>query len=80
MFGGGLLKHGVPFEAARLVFSDPFAIERRDEGSPRGEERYLTIGMVYGRLLYAARGEQIRIISAREAEPLERRQYHEENS
>ena len=39
--------------------------------------------MVEGRLLYVAytmRGDVIRIISARGAEPHEKRRYHEENS
>ena len=40
------------------------------------------IGMVGNRLLfvaYAMRGESIRIISGRRAEPYERRKYHDEN-
>ena len=43
---------------------------------------YAVIGMVEGRLLfvdYTMRGEKIRIITARKAEPYERRRYHEEN-
>ena len=39
--------------------------------------------MAEGRLLYVAytmRGDMIRIISARGAEPYERRRYHEENA
>jgi uncharacterized DUF497 family protein len=46
------------------------------------EERYCAIGMAEGRLLcvgYAICGEKIRIITARKAEPYERRKYHEEN-
>jgi uncharacterized DUF497 family protein len=41
-----------------------------------------TYGMVEGRLLFVAytmRGETIRMISARGAEPHEQRQYHENN-
>ena len=48
-----------------------------------GEDRYSILGMVDGRLLYVAStvGEGvIRIISARGAEPYERRQYHEDNT
>lgn len=74
--------HGVTFEAARDVFADPFAIEWRDEREDYGEDRYAILGMVESRLLYVAytiRREKIRIISARGAEPHERRQYHEEN-
>ena len=40
------------------------------------------IGIVEGRLLfvgYTVRGAKIRIITARKAEPYERRKYHEEN-
>jgi uncharacterized DUF497 family protein len=74
--------HGVTFEAARDVFKDPFAIEWLDERVPYGEDRYIVIGMVEDRLLFVAytvKGDAIRIISARGAEPYERRKYHEEN-
>lgn len=74
--------HGVSFEAAREVFNDPFALEWLDDREPYGEDRYVILGMVDNRLLYVAytmRGEKIRIISARGAEPHESRQYHEEN-
>ncbi|HEV3183599.1 MAG TPA: BrnT family toxin [Xanthobacteraceae bacterium] len=76
-------KHGVTFEAARDVFQDPFALEWLDEGQDEGEPRFATLGMVEGRLLfvaYAMRGAVTRIISARLAEPFERRRYHEENT
>ena len=67
---------------ARDVFKDPVAIEWLDDLEDYGEDRYVIIGMVDNRLLYVAyamRGEAIRIISARGAEPHERRQYHEDN-
>ena len=76
-------KHGVRFEAARHVFKGPFAIEEIDDRENYGEERFILIGRASGRLLvvvYAMRGEAIRIISARGAEPYERREYHEQNS
>ena len=47
------------------------------------EQRFLLLGMVQDRLLavaYTMRGKRVRIISARDAEPRERRRYHEENS
>jgi hypothetical protein len=75
--------HGVWFEAAREVFQDPFALEWLDDREDYGEDRYIILGMLENRLLYVAhtmRGEKIRLISARGAEPQERRQYHEENS
>jgi uncharacterized protein len=73
--------HGVTFEAARDVFKDPFALEWLDDREPYGEDRYVILGLVDNRLLYVAytlRGDTMRIISARGAEPHERRQYHEE--
>lgn len=76
-------KHGVSFEMAKKVFNDPFAIEWLDDRQDHGEERHVILGMVENRLLYVAytmRGEKIRLISARGAEPHERRRYHEENS
>jgi uncharacterized protein len=54
-----------------------------DDREDYGEERFTIIGMVENRLLFIAytmRGESIRIISARGAEPHERRSYHEEDT
>jgi uncharacterized DUF497 family protein len=58
-----LAKHGVSFEQARDAFDDPFAIV---------ESRLLVVA-------HTLRADKVRISSAREAEPHERRQYHEEN-
>ena len=74
--------HGVSFEMARDVFQDIFAIEWIDDRHGDMEQRFVTVGTVEGRLLFVAytlRGQRIRIISAREAEPRERRRYHNEN-
>jgi uncharacterized DUF497 family protein len=76
-------RHGVTFEAARDVFDDPFALNWTDDSQEESELRFATLGMVEGRLLfvaYAMRGDVIRIISARLAEPFERRRYHEEDT
>ena len=75
-------KHGVRFEAARDVFKDPFAVEFIDDRHDYGDDRFVLIGMASGRLLtvgYSLRGEAIRVISARSAEPFEHRAYHEQN-
>jgi uncharacterized protein len=67
--------HGVSFEAARLAFSDVFGVVREDRRLNYGEERFVLLGMVQERLLavsYTMRGERVRIISARFAEPQER--------
>jgi len=74
--------HGVTFEMAREAFRDPFAVEWIDTAQDPHEERYAMIALVQGRLLFVAyiiRGERTHIISARKAEPYERRKYHEEN-
>ncbi len=76
-------KHGVGFEEACGVFRDPFAIELLDDRDDYGEDRYILIGMAAPGVLvvvYTVRDERNRIISARRAEPNERRFYHEQNS
>jgi uncharacterized DUF497 family protein len=73
----------VSFEQARDAFDDPFAIDFLDDREDYGEQRLILVGMVESRLLivaYTMRGDKVRLISAREAEPHERRRYHEENS
>lgn len=76
------LHHAVTFEMAKLAFEDAFGIDRADLREDYGEYRFNLIGMADGRLLhvtYTMRDDRIRIISARGAEPYERRLYHEEN-
>jgi uncharacterized protein len=72
-------KHGVDFRTAARIFLDPYVIEFDDrDGS--GEPRFNAIGLVDGRMLfvtYTTRGDVVRIISARGAEPHEKRKYHE---
>jgi uncharacterized DUF497 family protein len=77
-----LAKHGVSFEQGRDAFDDPFAIDFVDDREDYGEQRVILLGMAESRVLVVAhtlRGDKVRIISAREAEPQERRKYHEEN-
>ena len=80
-----LKKHGISFEAATFAFDDPYAVTEIDriEG---GEYRWQTIGMAFGvSLLLVAHTvededvETIRIISARRAEPSERRKYEQQD-
>jgi uncharacterized DUF497 family protein len=80
-------KHGVGFEAAKLVFEDPLHISRQDR-TEDGEQRWQTIGMVgdVALLLVAhtwkdtkSDGEHIRIISARRATKLERKVYEQDS-
>jgi uncharacterized DUF497 family protein len=78
-----LAKHGVSFEQARRAFADPCAVDFVDDRGYYGEVRSVLIGMVSSRVLvvvHMMRGDKIRIISAREAEPHERRRYHEKGT
>jgi len=78
-----VVDHGISFESARAVFLDPFALDSLDERTDYGEDRYTIIGMAAGRLVFVAytlRGSRIRLISARGAEPVERRLYHEDDA
>jgi hypothetical protein len=74
-----LLKHGVRFADAVMVLEDPYAITIADDESSPGESRWVTLGAdALGRVLvvvYTYRGEDIRLISARGAEPHERKEY-----
>jgi uncharacterized protein len=77
-----IVKHGVGFDEARRVFSDPRVIIREDR-AVESEERLHAIGYV-GRVLlvvHTIREEGlsaiIRIISARKATPAERTFYEE---
>ena len=73
-----IAKHRIDFHTAVEVFSDPFRMDIEDDRD-YDEARWNLLGGVGGRLLvvtYTERGEVTRIISAREAEPYERRKYH----
>ena len=74
-----LRKHRIDFRTATKVFLDPFVVDFEDR-DPSGETRFNTIGFVDGRVLVVTctiRGNVTRIISARGAEPHEKRKYHE---
>jgi uncharacterized DUF497 family protein len=70
--------HGVHFETAKQVFFDPFRMERHDDDSSNEEDRWQTMGFFNDVLfvVFTERRDIIRIISARMAEPFERRIYH----
>ena len=72
-----LKKHGVAFAEAVSVLEDEYALTIEDE-NPQ-ERRFITLGInSSGRLLcvvYAYRGETIRIISARRATAREYKEY-----
>ena len=70
-----LRKHGVSLAEGDGVLNDPLALTIEDE-TAQGEQRFLTLGMnVLGALMvvvWTRRGELIRVISVRKAEPRER--------
>ena len=75
-----LKKHGVRFSDAEIVLSDPNALTTEDTGTEE-EQRIVTVGTdSVGRILvvvYAYRGEDIRLISARPATRREKKHYEE---
>lgn len=79
-------KHKISFQTAMLAFADPLHVAIQDRVEA-GEERWQTLGVVQGRLLLLVAhtvmddgGEEVvRIISARKAEPKERKRYEQAN-
>lgn len=78
-----LRKHGVSFAEAGTVFGDELSITVPDPDHSDQEDRFITIGWSnMHRLMMVAltdRGENIRIISARELTKAERKEYEEAN-
>ena len=74
-----LAKHDVSFTEAMTVFGDPLELTISDPVHSVSEPRFASVGLSEaGRFLlvtYTERGQRIRIISARQATPMERRQY-----
>ena len=79
-----LRKHGVAFTEGQTIFGDPLEIVIPDPDHSEDELRFLSLGRSEaGRLLvvsYTERGTRVRIISAREATPRERREYESKDS
>jgi hypothetical protein len=75
-------KHGVSFQEARTVLSDPLSLSFRDALHSRAEVRYTTLGLSdKNRLLVVAhtvRGSRTRVISSRLPTNSERRKYEDE--
>jgi uncharacterized DUF497 family protein len=74
-------RHGIDFEEALTVFRDPLARIFEDEEHSEGEPREIIIGHSVKQHLMVAcftvRATRIRIISARKATRLERKDYEE---
>jgi hypothetical protein len=76
-------KHGVDFEEAATVFRDPLLLIRPDEEHSQEEERRLALGKSFRQLplvvVHTEDERTIRLISARKAEPRERRRYEQQS-
>ena len=74
-------KHQVTFEEAATVFADFLSVTVPDPDHSLSEERYITVGLSQRRRLlmvaHTERGSRIRIISARELTPAEKRDYEQ---
>ena len=78
-------KHGIALNVAIEVFNDPLHLSSIDHRFGYFEERWVTVGKANGvgilvvvNLFFNEEGEEvIRVISAREATPNERRQYED---
>jgi uncharacterized DUF497 family protein len=75
-----LRRHQVSLAEGDGVLNDPLALTIEDDAA-EGEQRFISIGMnTFGHLMvvvYTHRGEDLRLISVRHAEPKERRAYEE---
>ena len=81
-----VFKHGVSFELASTIFTDPGLLTVPDLEHSRTEERWFSIGSASdGKVLFVvylwSESEpptaKVRVISARQATPAEIRQYEE---
>lgn len=77
-----IVKHGIDFSTAALVFQDENRIEFFDETHSLLEDRYITIGEINGiavivMVVYTERENAIRLISARKATKREWRLYYD---
>jgi hypothetical protein len=73
-----LRKHKVPFLVACEAFKDGNRLEIPDFSDEYDEERWIVMGRVGQTILsvvFTLRGERIRLISARKADPNEQRTY-----
>lgn len=82
-----MVKHGTAFAQAATVFADALALTVFDDEHSEVEERWFTLGMSStGKLLavshtYTATGPasaRVRVVSARDATRVERKQYEDE--
>jgi uncharacterized DUF497 family protein len=71
-------KHGLSFTTAAQIWRDPMRLERFDRNHSDDEDRWQTLGFYHEVLfvVYTDRGDKTYLITARTAEPEERRAYY----
>ena len=78
-----LRRHGISFHEAATVFSDPLSTTVYDPDHSVEENRYITVGVSRNyrviMVAYTEQNDHVRIISARQLTPKERRQYEQRN-
>jgi uncharacterized DUF497 family protein len=76
-------KHGVIFEEAATVFRDPFGRTMLDRAHSQDENRFVLIGNSESSriltVIFVEREDRLRLISARESTPKERRERERRN-
>ena len=76
-------KHGVSFDEASTVFADPLARTIHDPQHSDEEDRFVIVGESHRQTLlvvvFTDRRDKIRLISAREANRRERKDYEKGN-
>jgi hypothetical protein len=76
-------KHRIDFEEAATVFRDPLLLVQPDVEHSLEEDRWIALGKSVRQLLlvvvHTENERTIRIISARKAEPKERRRYEQQS-
>ena len=74
-----LKKHGYDFDDARLVIESDKSVTFEDQRFDYGEHRYVTLGVLRGKVVAIATAEtddEIRVISMRKAAPDEEKIYY----
>lgn len=77
-----LEKHAIDFQDAMTAFETPF-LTLEDKRFDYGEKRFITLGLMQGRVIvvvHTEREETIRLISARKANKYEQDEYHKRTS
>ena len=78
-------KHGVSFEQASYIFSDPYVLNMYDEEHSQTEDRWISLGKTLNEVILVVAHtfrdgdgiDLVRVISARKATKREQQTYHD---